>query len=85
MQVSQQVRVWHDGTVERWHSMIITEDSILGVHWLEPRGCDSCRVGFARSEVDSVQVGNPMGGFWRSVGVVYLVALAITAPWWLPG
>lgn len=83
MDEGQQVRVWHDGAVERWHAVIITEDSVLGIHWRAPRGCDSCRVGLARSEVDSLQVGNPMRGFWRGLGVTYLVMLAITAPWWL--
>ncbi|MDH3457602.1 MAG: hypothetical protein OER90_12260 [Gemmatimonadota bacterium] len=79
----QQVRVWHDGAVERWHSVVIRADSVLGVPWLEPRGCDTCRVGLARSEVDSVHVGNPMGGFWRTIGVALLIMLAITAPFWL--
>ncbi|MDH3458625.1 MAG: hypothetical protein OER90_17435 [Gemmatimonadota bacterium] len=85
MDPGQQVRVWHDGAAERWHAVVLTQDSVLGVHWLEPRGCDSCRVGLARSEVDSLQVGNPMGGFWRGVGVAVLVILAFTWPWWLPG
>ena len=83
MDEGQQVRVWHNGAVERWHSVIVTQDSIAGVHWRQPRGCDSCRVGLARAEVDSVQVGNPMGGFWRGVGVALLVMLVLTAPWWL--
>lgn len=79
----QQVRVWHDGTVERWHSVVIDPDSISGVPWLEPRGCETCRVGLARADVDSVHVGNPMAGFWRTVGVAFLVVLALTAPFWL--
>ena len=79
----QQVRVWHDGAVERWHAVVIRPDSVFGVPWLEPRGCDTCRVSLARAQVDSIQVGNPMGGFWRTVGIGFLVILALTAPFWL--
>jgi len=75
----QQAQVWHAGRAERWHALILTADSISGVSFLRPRNCDSCRAALARAEVDSVRLGHPERGLWRSVGLtlggVALVAL----------
>ena len=70
MKERQQVRVWHDGEAERWHAVVLTADSVLGVPFLERVSCDSCQIGLARTQVDSVQVGNPTLGFWKGVGLV---------------
>ena len=84
MDEGRQVRVWHGGGVERWHSVVVTEDSLLGVHWRRPRGCDSCRVALPVAAVDSVQIGNPMRVFWRGLGIAGIITVVATAPWWLP-
>lgn len=65
----QQVQVWLHGTALQWHAVRLTADSISGVPFLQPVECDSCRTRIARAEVDSLRLGNPVGGFWRKVGL----------------
>jgi hypothetical protein len=67
----QQVQVWHGGHAERLHAVIITQDSVSGVPFLRPRGCDSCRVAFPRAAVDSLRLGHPERGFWKSVALTF--------------
>lgn len=66
----QQVRVWQGDRSLRWHALELTADSISGIHWREPVACDSCRVTLARAQVDSIQFGNPVAGFWKTTGLV---------------
>jgi hypothetical protein len=66
---AQQAEVWHGGRAERLHAVMFTADSISGVPFLLSQGCDTCRVAVARQEVDSVRLGHPERGFWRSVGL----------------
>jgi hypothetical protein len=75
MDERQQVRVWHGGEAERWHAVVLTADSVLGVPWREAVSCDGCRVGLARTQVDSLQAGNPTLGFWKSVGLGFGLVL----------
>ena len=72
----QQVRVWMDGEVARWHGLVLSPDSISGVNWLQKLDCDSCRITVARARVDSVQLGHPVAGFWKTTGLVVGVMLA---------
>jgi hypothetical protein len=72
----QQVEVWHKGRAERVHALILTHDSVSGVPFLLPAGCDSCRVTLARVDVDSLRLGHPERQFWRSIGLS-LGALAV--------
>ena len=65
----QQVEVWSGGTASRWHAVRIGPDSITGVPYVRPTGCDSCRIALPRNAVDSVRLGDPVAGFWKSVGV----------------
>jgi hypothetical protein len=65
----QQAQVWTDGRALRWHSLRVTTDSISGVPFTRSPGCDSCRVTIPRVLVDSVRLGNPTAGFWKSVGL----------------
>jgi hypothetical protein len=73
----QQVEVWHTGTVERWHGVVLTGDSVSGVPYLRSIGCDSCRVTRSRAEVDSMRLGNPVAGFWKTVGLVLALPVVI--------
>ena len=66
----QQVQVWQQGTALRWHAVIVAPDSVSGIPFLQPIDCDSCRVTVAREAVDSIRLGNPVAGFWQSVGLV---------------
>ena len=65
----QQAEVWHQGRAERWHAVVLTADSVSGIPYLLPPSCDSCRVALTRTAVDSVRLGHPERGFWRSVGL----------------
>jgi hypothetical protein len=77
----QQGQVWVDGRAHRWHSLVVTTDSLAGVPFTQPPHCDSCRVALPRSSVDSLRLGNPTAGFWKSVGlgmgVAFVGALVI--------
>ena len=74
----QQVRVWHQGGMARWHGVIVTADSVSGIHWRQPVSCDTCRVTLPCATVDSLQLGNPMRGFWRGVGITAGILGVIT-------
>jgi hypothetical protein len=53
----------------RWHALVIGADSISGVAFTRSPGCDSCRVAVPREAVDSIRLGNPTAGFWKSVAL----------------
>jgi hypothetical protein len=73
--------VWHEERAERLHALILTNDSLSGIPYMRPSECDSCRVSLARVEVDSIRLGHPERGFWRSAGLVLgaLTLLGIAA------
>lgn len=73
----QQVEIWQQGQVRRWHAVAITPDSLSGIAWLQPVTCDSCRVTVPRSNVDSIRLGNPTAGFWKSVALVVGIPMLI--------
>jgi hypothetical protein len=64
-----QVQVYGPAGIQRWHGVSITSDSISGIGWLDPLGCDTCRTAIPRSAVDSLQVGHPVAGFGKGVGL----------------
>lgn len=65
----QQVQVWRQGTVVRWHAVVLTPDTVSGIPFNRPIDCASCRLGFPRSSVDSLRLGDPVAGVWKSVGL----------------
>jgi hypothetical protein len=67
---NQQVQVWVGGVKHRWHGLQINGDSVSGLHYLAPLTCDSCRRSLPVSAVDSIRVGDPPGGFWKSFGAI---------------
>lgn len=71
------MQVWQGGSMTRWHGVVVTPDSVSGVSWLEDAQCDSCRVSVPRSSVDSIRLGNPTAGLWKTVG---LVAAIVAVP-----
>jgi hypothetical protein len=75
----QQVQVWRQGRTVQWHAVVISADSISGIPYYKPVDCDSCRVAFPRASVDSIRLGDPVAGFWKSVGLVMGVMLAFCA------
>jgi hypothetical protein len=75
----QQVQVWSGNRTYQWHAVVLRSDSLTGIPFYRPTACDSGRVAIPWAHVDSMRAGNPVAGFWRSVGVVGLVALG---PWY---
>ena len=73
----QQVEVWSGGSARRWHAVRVEADSVSGIPYLRRIDCDSCRVALPRAAVDSVRLGNPVAGFWKTFGLVLGVPLAI--------
>jgi hypothetical protein len=77
----QQAQVWTGGHALRWHGLAVATDSISGVPFTRSPACDSCRVTIPRASVDSVRLGNPSAGFWKSVvlgtGITFGAALVI--------
>ena len=72
----QQVQVWSERQALRWHAVVVLQDSISGVPFLAPPACDTCRRTLLLAVVDSVRVGRPVAGFWKTVGLVIGLPLA---------
>jgi hypothetical protein len=68
----QQAQIWVGRREVRVHGVAVTQDSISGIPIFQPLTCDSCRVAFPRTQVDSLRLGDPVGGFWKSTGLVLL-------------
>ena len=47
------VWIWSGGKAVRWHDVVIEPDSITGIPYNSPLGCD-CRRAIPRTEVDSI-------------------------------
>lgn len=73
----QQVQVWRGGTAFQLHAVVVTADSVTGIPYTRPVTCDSCRIGLPRAEADSIRLGNPVAGFWKSFGLVVGIPTAI--------
>jgi hypothetical protein len=71
------VQVWQHGSALRWHAVRITPDTISGIPFFRSTTCDSCRVAVPRGSVDSIRLGNPVAGFWKSVGLAWAGFLAV--------
>lgn len=70
LEARDQFLVHHGGAVDRWHAVRVTNDSVIGIPWLQPIDCDSCRVALPRASVDSIRTGHPVAGFWKSYALV---------------
>jgi len=65
----QQVLVWSTAQRQQWHGLQFSADTLKGIPYFQPLTCDTCRRAVAREDIDSLQAGNPVAGFWRSVGL----------------
>jgi hypothetical protein len=63
----------------RWHGVVVRSDSISGVPFLEAPDCDSCRRALSLERVDSVRVGSPEAGFWKTLGLVVGIPVLVFA------
>jgi len=50
------VWIWTKGGVEKWHWLVITQDSVSGVPW-KSDWCLMCRRSIPRVQVDSIKHG----------------------------
>ena len=66
---SDPVWIWSNGTVEKWHGVVITPDSVSGIPYDIPLTCDTCRRSISRAQVDSLK--------YRTGGVVGKTSLQI--------
>lgn len=73
----QQVQVWSRGVPRQLHAVRLTADSVTGIPYLKALDCDSCRIALPRAAVDSLRLGNPPAGFWRSLGLGYVIVAGI--------
>lgn len=48
------VWIWSGGTVEKWHAVVITSDSVSGIPYATSIKCDSCRRSIPWAQVDSM-------------------------------
>lgn len=69
--------MWQGGQVLQWHAVVITAESITGVPYIRPVSCDSCRISVPRGRVDSIRLGNPVAGFWKTVALIVGIPVAI--------
>lgn len=49
------VWIWSRGAVDKWHAVLVTQDSISGIPYEMPQTCDSCRRSLPRTQVDSMK------------------------------
>jgi hypothetical protein len=50
------VRIWSRSTLNEWHAVVITHDSVSGIPYKMSLSCDSCRRALPRSQVDSMKL-----------------------------
>jgi hypothetical protein len=68
-----------DGQAERWHEVAVGRDSMWGVPFLQSPTCATCRRAVPLAAVDSVRVGKPVTGFWKTVGLFVGIPFAVLA------
>ena len=69
-------QLWVAGQAHNVHGLRLTEDSLSAVPIWKSPSCDSCRVRFARAQVDSVKVEG-VSGEAILIGSVALVSAMI--------
>ena len=50
------VFIWHRGGVEKWHGVVITQDSVSGIPFETTLKCTLCRRSIPRVRVDSMKL-----------------------------
>jgi hypothetical protein len=77
----QQAQLWEGDRAHQVHAVVVGPDSVSAIPFVRPVECDSCRLIWPRSVVDSVRVGSPVAGFWKTVGLIVAAFMAVCAPW----
>jgi hypothetical protein len=73
----QQVQVWSADRMLRWHAVVVRHDSISGIPFVQRPDCGSCRRALPLGQVDSVRLGHPVAGFWKTLGLAVGIPLAV--------
>jgi len=73
----QQVQLWMRGESLQLHGLVFTADSISGIRFNQPLECDSCRRAWPVAAVDSIRLGNPPSGLWKTVGLIVGIGLVV--------
>jgi len=73
----QQVEVWQGTSSRQWHAVRVTDSTVSGISFVEPVECDSCRQTVRRASVDSIRLGDPTLGFWKSFGLILLAPVTL--------
>jgi len=74
MKPSDAVLIWSSGTVEKWHGVVLTSDSVSGIPYGTSLECDSCRRSIPLVLVDSMKVRH-----WTAAKTSLVVAGAVAA------
>ena len=77
VKASDAVLIWSSGTVEKWHAVVITSDSVSGIPYGTSLECDSCRRSIPLGLVDSMKVRHKTAA--KDVAVTSLVFTGIVA------
>ncbi len=77
VKASDAVLIWSSGTVEKWHAVVITSDSVSGIPYGTSLACDSCRRSISLGLVDSMKVRHKTTA--KGVAVTSLVFTGILA------
>ena len=76
MKASDTVLIWSSGTVEKWHGVVITADSVSGIPYGRSLECDSCRLSIPLVRVDSMKYRTGGGVVKTSLVVAGVLAAA---------
>ena len=68
------IQIWIGATAHDVHGVVTRGDSLTAVPYWKPPECDSCRVAFARSSVDSVRAVQVSG---ETVLIVVVAAIGL--------
>ncbi len=74
MKPSDAVLIWSSGTVEKWHGVVLTSDSVSGIPYGTSLECDSCRRSIPLVLVDSMKVRH-----WTPAKTSLVIAGAVAA------
>ena len=81
--ITQTVDVWTQGQQWRLYGVTVLLDSITGIPTDASLSCDSCRVGFPRSQIDSVvtrQHSELLKGVAAQAGAITYLFLMVSIP-----
>lgn len=73
----QQAQIWVNDEMVRVHALRLTTDSVRGIPYLQPLDCDTCWVSYPRDQVDSIRLGDPVGGFGATVCLILSILMVV--------